>query len=127
MDDAIKLLVYRELERHLSTYNGVNVWLSHNYDPSVWEPRFAEQQRKIDEIRKWAEQLPDEQKVVRKHYLDWLKNYYQSGLDDARSELQTQSQKREMEQSRADSERLHREASALAPIPKPTFLSGGTP
>jgi len=119
--EAAELLVYRELESRLDTYNAIVVWVSHNYDPESWEPRFVEQQRKIDEIRKWAVELPDEHKEVRKHYLHWLEYYYQMGLDDAKNELHTQRQKREMERSREDSERLYRESSSITSIPKPTF------
>jgi len=119
MENATELLVYRELENRLETINDVRLYLSHNYDPSFWEPRFAEQQRKIDNIREWALGLSNEQAKVREYYLSWLKDYYQHGLDSARKELRTQKQRREMDEYHAENARIRDDLASHPAIPTP--------
>jgi hypothetical protein len=116
--EAAELRVFQELEARLTIYNATKVWIFRLYDVAAMEPVFAEQQRKIDKIRMWAEALPKEEKT-RAHYLHWLKYYYQSGLDEAREEMRTQCQRRQAEKSRAALERVQREATGMGPIPTP--------
>jgi len=127
-DDAVDMAVYHKL---MPVFSGLNltsgsdgqindltVWLSHNYDPSYWNPRFDKQQEAINKVREWAKTLADP--CVRKHYNQWLTYYYQVGLDDARKELRTHATEREQAEFNAEGERNrkyreHREKSN--PIP----------
>lgn len=68
------------------TPNYLSVWVSHNYDIDRWKPSLDISQKRITDIRTWAEKLEDP--CVRKHYMRWL-NHYQRELDSAWDELKT--------------------------------------
>lgn len=111
------ILVYRALDSSLTHYTGLSVWLSHNYEPSYWEPIFAAAEKSYAEVRHWAQELPCGN--IRSEYLQWLTYYYDWGLKSARKELSDQHIKRSQEEY--DRSRVEAEAEAdVAPqIPKP--------
>lgn len=117
--DAEEIMVFDALKSHpLEHYTALSIWLSHNYDSSYWEPILAKAQSDVDIIRKWAEALPKGK--IRSHYLEWLRYYYQYGLDDARKELREQNTRKQHDASR---EKYHATQNAIAEyrgeIPKP--------
>lgn len=76
-------------------YGAVDVWISHNYDPAYWNPKFAEEQTKITQLGTWSKTLSNP--CLRASWNKWLA-YYQSNLDEARSELKTKKTKIEMDE-----------------------------
>lgn len=98
-DGPADWMALRELQSTLPTDNYLDVWISRNYDVAYWNAEFARQQKRIDDLRRWAGSLSDE--CSRLAYLDWL-DYYQNELNSGRSELVSQSEKREMDRYTKD-------------------------
>ena len=98
-------------------YTYLDVWLSGNYDPAWWSPRFEEEQKGIDKIRNWAKTtLP--WCPLRSEYLGWM-DFYQDRLNGARSELKNKKQKKEMEDYYQENENRRKRLASVPNIPSP--------
>lgn len=120
--DEVNGLVLTETDRKFPQYNYLDVWLSHNYDPDFWNPKFAAEQTEIDRLRSWSKGLND--RCFRSAYADWL-DYYQNDLDSAKKELKSQSTKSEMDafdqdlRRERESRRLYKEQHEVPVPPRP--------
>jgi hypothetical protein len=114
--EAINAAVYWELEKRLTHYSSSGVWISGNYDPQAWEPKFAKVEAEIARIRAWVTTLP--KGVERDSYTSWLDYHYEWGIKDAREELLTQKQKRHMDEVNSNSRRVSEKMKSLT-ISKP--------
>lgn len=118
--EGVHILVLDEMQKSVGeSLNAVDVWMS-SYDPEVWNPKFAEEQRRIDKMRQWKDTLVDE--CLKAQYEDWLW-YYQYELNEARSELRDQSHRKQSDDYQArmkaqdDQEKHYRETHGDLPHP----------
>ena len=99
-DDDLRTLVCQKVCNGtlFPDYLYLDVWLSGDYDPTYWEPKFQKEQDGIEKVRTWAKTLP--LCPLRSEYLSWM-DFYQDRLNEARSELKNKTvKKRQDEYSR---------------------------
>ena len=114
--DEVSMLVYRRLKERLRGYNDFNAYLD-----NVTNEDLDKEQQQINKIRAWLK-AAEVEPCVRSEYESWLVVYYQKGLDEARKEVATHSQRKEMEAYRREQAELFdriRKTEAEHPIPEP--------
>lgn len=99
-------------------YNDLDVWLSHNYEPSHWNPKFDALDAELRRIEEWSK---TQNRCVRAAYREWIW-FSRRELSEARFELKHQWQRKEMDDFNAglDTERKERqEYEQSHKIPRP--------
>ena len=108
--EGLSSAVYRQLDKSfngtLYGYNRVNAWLN-----QVSVNQLDEEQAEIYRVRSWVKTISDSE--VRSEFNQWLDNFYQHGLNEAREEVITQAQKKHMEKYDYENRIRHTEANKL--------------
>lgn len=117
-DDTYDQSALHHIYGKFPQYNYLSVWLSGNYDPGYWLPRFQEEQGAINANREWADK---QERCVRFTYSHWL-DYWENDLQSARRELTNKGTKIEMDEYSAKNklrEEKYREYERTHEIPHP--------